>query len=348
MSPEAFLTRGFLPIPALGAERIEPSASHRCSSTSIRTSPLFAGVELNEQAIRVIITDFKGEILCEDRSPIRSSFDTLPDDLTKTITALVKQTGKKDVPLKGIGLGVSGLISKEDGKIIQGFLPQGYDLPRLLGGPLGVPVFVENDANMAVFAERMFGDGKRHENLVCLLDRGWMGSGLFMNNQLYRGNNNAAGELMAWPDPPPDSRSELKRAPFKESFSIERAMEDTGYSAVVRSGFQFRDDMLAELSRRAMADDKKACDLIETETSKFALALLRLSALLDPGLLVVAGDIAAAGGPAEEKIRKRLSDLHVNQHFGPPEFYFSSLGRNAVTLGAAAFAVKAITNSIIQ
>lgn len=127
---------------------------------------------------------------------------TMPDE---TINNLLEQTNiilndtNVDIKdIKAVGIACGGPLDSETGVILcPPNLPEWIDFPivEIVTEKLGVPCFLENDANAGALAEWKFGAGKGCKNLIFLTFGTGMGAGLILNNQLYPGTNGMAGEV---------------------------------------------------------------------------------------------------------------------------------------------------------
>lgn len=308
---------------------------------------LLAGVELNELSTKVIITDFKGKILSKQVIKTSTIKGNLVKNLSELILSMVERAKTPSGLLKGVGIGISGVISPDGKTIMQGFLPLGLNITQLLEEELKLPVSGGNDANLAVLAEKHFGNAKEHGNIICLLDRGWVGAGLYLNNQLYAGSNNAAGELVAGLQGDCKVGNErLTTFPFIESYALERQIKETNFDNFSIDDFSSREEFIKELAELAKKGNGNAMDLIKGEVLRFSTALYRLSALFDPDLLIITGDIAYAGEFAEEMINTKFKKLFSGWPTIPPvEFAFSKLNQSGVALGAISMAIEELSNS---
>lgn len=100
--------------------------------------------------------------------------------------------------IKGIGIGVPGMVDTEEGVIydIQN-LPAWKKVPlrQLLEERFNVPVFLNNDANCFALGEHRFGKGRGYENFIGLSIGTGLGMGVIINNHLYSGMFCGAGEI---------------------------------------------------------------------------------------------------------------------------------------------------------
>ncbi len=123
-----------------------------------------------------------------------ASKDALIDLLTKVIDESKKKT--KD-GLVGVGIGVAGLCDFENGLVVSSpNLPlTGVLLSDELSKKTQVPVFIDNDANMAALGEKTVGEGHDLNNFIFLTLGTGVGGGIFIDGELYRGSLGAAAEI---------------------------------------------------------------------------------------------------------------------------------------------------------
>lgn len=305
---------------------------------------LIAGVELNELSTTVIITDFKGKILSKKNVKTLSILDDVSAALIDLIYSSIKAIGMSIGLLKSVGIGISGIMSRDGKYVVQGFLPDGYPIVDLLETKLKVPVFAGNDADFAVLAEKRFGAGKKYRNIVCLLDRGWLGMGIFLNNMLYEGCNKAAGELIA--DISNGIKNEnIERFPFIASYGLEKNIRNLNFTDLYMKDFSSREEFIYNLANLAKNGNKKAIELLDLEVTSFAIAIARLLAVFNPDILVLAGDIVLAREVIEDKIYEEVKYLRKTySNISTSDFKFSTLTQNEVTLGAVVVAIEEISN----
>ncbi len=133
---------------------------------------------------------------------ITKSFIRDPRDLIRAIAdqivEIIDNNGLSRKDIRGVGIGLPGLIDTPRGMVrllpnIPGWrnVPLKVDLEK----KLKIRVFLENDANLIALGEWKHGAGRGVENMVCMTLGTGVGSGLILNNQLYRGPGFAAGEL---------------------------------------------------------------------------------------------------------------------------------------------------------
>lgn len=305
----------------------------------------FLGIEFGPLLTRVLATDFRGAVLWREARATNDLGDDPTEGLADYVVELVSRNfeGSDLPPLRGVGCGISGSLSRGTGEVIRGFLPDGVRPGEALEDAVGVPVCVENDANLAVVAEMEWIQDVVPTDVVCLLDRGWVGAGLYINGALYRGWRNVAGELSASID--------ADSAPFLESFTLERILQEQGRQVTIPPSPP-RTEKFAELAAATREGDRDAEGLLRYVSERFARALYRLALLFDPQLLVVSGDWTETGELGEELLTGSYEQLWEETGYvgklDTPEVRFSRLGQDAVTLGACAAIMDRVSSEVIE
>jgi glucokinase len=133
----------------------------------------------------------------------REEFATSPEagpdhalrSIVGTIRRAVAETGHAPV---AVGVSCGGPLDGEAG-VIQGppnlWTWHDVAITSLLRAEFGVPCSLENDANAGALAEHRFGAGRGTQHMIFLTMGTGFGAGLILNNQLYRGASNMAGEI---------------------------------------------------------------------------------------------------------------------------------------------------------
>jgi len=159
------------------------------------------GVDVGGTNIKLGLVHPQGHVITRSHFPTKpfsSSKSKLIEVLAQEIKKILLSQNIKSKNVAGVGVGLPGLINYDKG--IVRFLPnipgwKNVPLKSILEKKLGLPVFVDNDVKLITLAEWKYGAARGVENLICLTLGTGVGSGLILNNRLYRGVCNAAGEL---------------------------------------------------------------------------------------------------------------------------------------------------------
>ncbi len=229
----------------------------------------------------------------------RSSSERLVDQ----IVAMVGEVRGGD--LDGVGVGVPSVVEFETGRAVSSVNIPLVDVPlrEVLSARLGVPVFVDNDATLAAFAEAHDRELRMvARNLVMLTLGTGLGGGLVLGGHIYRGATGAAGEfghmlvaLEVSAGVPAPTR--FPQPGSIESIAAGRALDRLAYSIGLDGGGP-------EAVQAARDGDPVAREVIERWARFVGIAVANAINIFDPEEVVLGGGAAAAGelllGPARD------------------------------------------------
>jgi predicted NBD/HSP70 family sugar kinase len=171
--------------------------------------------------------------------------------------------------------------------------------PRLLRADLDRPVVFENDVNLAAIAEAHAGAAVGVSDFVLV----WVGRGVglavILGGRLHRGVTGAAGEIGYLPVPgspvPRDVSRRTKGAVLAGSF---QQLIGADAVRVVACEHGFKAASGAEAIRAAIAAGTEGGAVLDEIARRLALGVAGVGVVLDPALVVLAGDVGQAGGTA--------------------------------------------------
>jgi glucokinase len=116
--------------------------------------------------------------------------------ILESITEIQEKIGKRNI--KAIGISCGGPLNSKTGIIRSPPNLPGWDnipIVDIIKEKIGVPTFIQNDANACALAEWKFGAGKGSNNMVFLTFGTGLGAGLILDGKLYTGTSDNAGEV---------------------------------------------------------------------------------------------------------------------------------------------------------
>ena len=148
------------------------------------------GIDVGGTKIYSAVIDENGKIISDiEKNPTPKTFDEI-----KSLFESIIKKHEKDVDI--VAFSTCGAVNNDNDHILgsTGNIAQGYpDMPfKQLSAK---PVFVENDANCAAWAEYKIGASKGSKVSVMLTLGTGVGGGIIINNELLKGQNGAAGEM---------------------------------------------------------------------------------------------------------------------------------------------------------
>lgn len=166
------------------------------------------GVKVALHQITIALSDFAGGVRSTLKLPL-SAAQAVPLTQAALVRLLTRQIeacladagGSVRERLAGVGVALPGFIDSMRGEVLWSAVLKpsrsgtAVPLGEALTDALGVPVFIENDANMLALAEQWFGQAARLSNVAVVTLEHGLGLGLVINGELYRGHSGLAAEL---------------------------------------------------------------------------------------------------------------------------------------------------------
>jgi glucokinase len=300
------------------------------------SAPETVGVDLGGTKVLVGVVGADREILYEDRE---TSAGQTGDELLNTLEREVRQALEARPGVAAVGLGIPCTIDRRRGVAITAVNLPIRDLPIRdeMSRRLDVPVFIDNDANVAALAEHRFGAARGTRDAVMLTIGTGIGGGVIVEGELYRGSNGAAsepGHIVIDFDGPP-CQGNCPNHGCLETFTSGTALAREGREAAEREPDSALGRALANGDRidgTAVTDaandgDPVAVAVVEEAGRRLGAGLTSLANVFEPEVIVLGGGVAQAIGeimiaPAREELRARalppMDQTPVKTaHFGP-------------------------------
>jgi len=169
-------------------------------SENINLSSKYAiGIDLGGTFIKFAYATAAGEIILRDKVLTRVSHGagTILSDVSDKICEMIKKQGHTAADICGIGIGCPGTVDAGFREVI--FAPNlkwdNVNVKDTLEKQTSVPVYIDNDANLAALGEYWRGSGVGIRDFVCVTLGTGIGGGVVVNGQLLRGINNNGAEI---------------------------------------------------------------------------------------------------------------------------------------------------------
>lgn len=267
-----------------------PGAGRPSYSVAASTHAVYGlAVDLDVGNVTVAAVGLGGDMLAR-RSWRHSSAAAQPAFVVERLVEASSQiageleTGK----CVGIGVGLPGIVRGSDGFVLNAPNLGWHAVPfgELLTYALGAPVRCGNDGDLAALAEHQRGAGVGYEDLVCVIGRIGVGSGIVSSGRPLLGARGYAGEVGHLSLNPQGPRCHCGRRGCLEQYAGELAL----LAAARLEGCAARD--LPELFRQASEADPAAVRAVETVARHLAHGIRNLVNLLDPQMVLFTGHLA--------------------------------------------------------
>ncbi|HYY44477.1 MAG TPA: ROK family protein [Actinomycetota bacterium] len=298
-------------------------------------------------------TATKGGLVSRDgRVLLRVEIPTDIDAGTKTaITVaeeLLRRADDVDAEVTCIGVGAAGFVEASAGAIT--FSPNlVYDDPFVaaaIKARFGLPVVVDNDANVAVWGERSFGSAQGLDHVVLFTLGTGIGSGVIAGGKLLRGSTGAAAELghtVVFADGPMCTcglRGCLEQMASGTAIArmARQALSEGRESTILSFAGDIESVRSIHVAKAARELDELARSILAEAGRFLGIGLSNAVNVFDPDTIVLAGSVTRAGEPYLGAARDALSAATNAQRRRPQRLDATSLGADVGIVGAAALA----------
>ena len=312
-------------------------------------SRLALGIDLGGTNIQAGVVNERGQVLgrAKVKTEAQDGFDNVMD---RVASAAREACEDASVPISAIhtaGLGVPGPIDPEKGVVVEAVNLRWNNAPVVmaLSDRLGVPVYADNDVNVAVYGEWRVGLGRQTPNMLGVWVGTGVGGGLIINSQLHRGAHHSAGEIghmMLYPGAHLGSRSVehncSRTAITHELMKLIRS----NHSSIVTS---LTDGKLHKMKSKVLAMAyEQGDDLVQTVVNdaadRLGIAIASVVTLLSIDRVILGGGLVEAiGKPMVDIVRDSVQREVFPESLRSITVEASVLGDDAGLVGAALIAI---------
>jgi glucokinase len=311
------------------------------------------GIDLGGSHLHFALADFRGKILQDSNIKIRPEDGPrkLIGEIVEGARALAAQAGGR---LRALAIGVPSPVDAERGVVAFAYNLPGWKnihLGRELEEKLRVPVFLENDCNMAAIGEHWRGVAKDVDNFVMIAIGTGTGSGVFVDGKLYRGRTGSAGEVYHMNIDWPRWAEDFGDSGHFESYVSGIGIAAEGRKALAPPAGSATSDLAAERDAYFVFEafrqgDPNARSVLEKIFTMLGVGVSNIISILDPDLIVLGGGIAKG---APEFMLSTVGKVvqHLYKENAPP-IKLSSLEDKAQTFGAIRAALDLAQQAIAR
>jgi len=271
------------------------------------------------------------------------------DELVELLVREVTEARDACPNVTAVGLGIPATIDHDNGVAVSAVNLPLADLAirDIVSERVGLPVFVDNDGNVAALAEYLYGAAKGKPHMVMLTVGTGIGGGLILGGEIYRGSTGAGAELghiVIQADGPP-CQGNCPNHGCVESLASGTALGREGRAAAESAADSALGKMLAEgkeldgkaVTEAALDGDETAIGVFDLIGGRLGVACASLANIFQPNAIVVGGGVIAAGDLLLEPARREIRERALRPMNETP-ILEATLGNDAGMIGAAAMA----------
>jgi glucokinase len=313
----------------------------------------FLGIEIGGTKLQIVVGDELARILERFRFSVSASEggNGIRLQIEKTILAILQKT-----KLSAMGVGFGGPVDRHNGKIACSHQVEGWsDFPirDWLNSLTNIPVFVDNDANVAALGEAIHGAGKIFNPVFYVTLGSGVGGGLVVDGRIYHGAKPGESEIghirldksgrivesscSGWAVDK-KIREAICRSENSENARQEKSVlgklvgnQSNGESKFLKPALE-QNDFLA---RRIL--DETANDL--------AFALSHVTHLSHPEVIILGGGLSLVGEALRVAVENDLPKFLMNAFAPGPKISLAKLGEDSVPVGALELAIRSCAST---
>ena len=305
------------------------------------------GVDIGGTSIKLGIITEQGGIFDKWEIPtkIKDQADQIPTDIWQSLRQKLSAHKISDEQLIGIGAGAPGFVIAETGDIAEAVNLgwKNFPLGNLLHELSGLPVYIENDANIAALGENWLGSGELASYLVMVTLGTGVGGGIIVDGKIVSGVNGTAGEIGHMTM---DLNGQLCNCGRKGC--LETIASATGISRIAEEKIkQFKDSILVttfnkknKLTAKDVFDaykknDSCAVEVVEQITDQLGLAIANIATIINPEKILIGGGVSKAGDALLNPLEKAYQKYALPRSYEGSSFEIARLGNDAGIVGGA-------------
>lgn len=291
-------------------------------------------IDLGGTNLKVALLDLQYNIKDREILSTRSFLEKeeLISGIVYSINRIIKYNNLDKTDILGVGLGLPGPVDAKSG--IVHFFPnipgwKEVHLRDILKKRLSLPVFLDNDAKIMALAEHRLGAAKGFSNVLCMTLGTGIGGGIIIGGKLYRGFNNAAGEVGHLPINEKGPACNCGRVGCLESY--------IGNNKIIRDARKEfgRNISLEELSLLAAKGNKPAVKIWRKVGKHLGFALAGVINLLNLDAIIMGGGVANAGKVLFDSAKEALKEQAMSVQGSHVKIFRAKLGNDAGLIGVA-------------
>jgi len=297
----------------------------------IKADAIYAiGVHLSRQRVETLLMDAQMNIITYNIGEDYKKFD--PEEIINCLFAninkIMEYAEKKEIDIGTIGIGIPGPLDAQTGVVKQPPKFKGWkDVPlgSIVQKEYGIPVWIENDANVSALAEKWLGSGRNMHNFICVLLNEGIGAGVIINDELYQGTFNFVGEIGHFLC--------YEQGQFKYLEDI--AGVDVLLHLANSQGLRVKS--LKGIAELLQQDNQIAKSIVKKISTWIGSAIVNAIHMIGPQTVFIGGKMVVLREPLIQPIREIVSHYLFGEQ--AVNIQFSSISSNAVPSGAGIYAM---------
>lgn len=262
------------------------------------------GVDINPDRARVVLTNLDSEIKYDEVFLISDlkNINLIMERVYKLTEEAIEITAIDREKILGIGFSLPGTVNEE--KFILELAPnlsiKNVDFKQFQN-LFSFPIYIENEANSAAFGELILGIAKEMRNLVYISITSGVGTGIVIQDHIYKGKNKRAGEFGHMTVIPNGKLCKCGRKGCWEMYASQKSLIED-FNIISETTVNNLSDFFGLVNE----GNKAAIDYFEKYLNALAVGIQNIVIILDPHYIVIGGEISEFADFYLEKLKEKV------------------------------------------
>ncbi len=312
------------------------------------------GIKLSDETHSAVLTDFAGRMLADASLPTPPTRKTLDELLVEmgTLMDLVLQAANKTMAdVSAVGVGMSGIVDHKTGTVPWSPLManRDIDMASTFQTRFGVPLHVDNDANVLTLAELWFGAGRSMSDFAVVTIEHGVGMGVVLDNRLFRGARGMGLELGHTKVQLDGALCRCGQRGCLEAYLADYALAREAATALHRNprNLQSPNAMLDALFAQAKSGNSAARTIFRRAGRYLSVGLSNVIQLFDPELIILSGERMQYDYLYADEVLAEMHELTLSDGRTPCRIETHAWGDLVWARGASALALAAVTDTAL-
>ncbi|WP_333818412.1 ROK family transcriptional regulator [Tabrizicola sp.] len=313
-----------------------------------------AGMKLSDREHTAVIVDFAGKLIADDsipRLPGPMSLPEILDTIETLLSRVCAKAGVERTDLSAVGIGLPGFVDCAEGVVFWSSILADRAVPVAAAATahLGLPVHIDNDANLVALAELWFGAGRSLSDFAVVTIEHGVGMGFVMNHRIYRGAQRLGMELGHTKVQLDGALCRCGQRGCLEAYVADYALAREAATALNwgHKESQPITVLLESLYDHAKAGNATAKSIFRRAGRYLAVGLSNVVNLFDPSLIILSGERMRYDYLYAAETLSEMENLAIDTGRAPPPIEIHAWGDLLWAHGAAALALSEVTGAIL-
>ncbi len=308
----------------------------------------YIGIDLGGTNIAAGLVDEEGRIVLKDSVPTLKgrSYEAIVKDMAMLVQKIINDAGVDIKEIKSIGIGCPGVMDSSEGVVVFAnnlnfrYVPLRAEMQKYFS----LPVFIDNDANVAAFAESVAGAAKGARYSIAITLGTGVGGGIIIDGKVYSGFKSAGAELGHMVIMVDGEQCTCGRKGCWEAYASATAL----IRQTIQAAKENPDSLINKLVDGDMSriDAKTAFDaakqgdetgkkVVEKYIGYIAEGLTNIMNIFSPEVVVIGGGVCKEGEYLLKPLREKVAASVYSPDVLKPDIRVAQMGNDAGIVGAA-------------